>query len=336
MKLKEINPNTDISRPYKKIHLDLACNEHLGTEKESSTWRVSDTENYKSLCQKEETFIINPLYLTQVQTQIAGSMRSTLLNWIMETCNDLLLKRETFHISACIIDKYLSLVKVSRKNFQLLGISSLFIASKIEEIYSPRLSDFSAASGDSCSPVRIIEMEKKILKSLNWRILPATIFSWCNWLMTEWDIYNSDIPIRFKQPSENSYKLYRQILGIIDAVLLDDYYLRYRRCALAAGVIYLVLHRESCTKNYSNNLLPCFEIWLYSTLKITKLEHLNPAIDYLRQFLGLAISYDLPKAKDLVPKDHLISHYEDFLAYQPYTTEILPFVKGRVIARCKF
>ena len=162
------------------------------------------------------------------------------------------------------------------------------------------------------------------------------MFSWCNWLLTEWDNYNSDIPIKFKQPSENSYKLYRQALGILDGILLDDYHLRYRRCALAAGVIYLVLHRESCTKKYSDTFVQCFEYWLNSALGIEKLEYLNPVIEYLRQFLGLFISYDLPKAKDLVPKDNLISHYEDFLAYQTYTTEALPFVKARTLARCKF
>ena len=84
----------------------------------------------------------------------------------METCNDLLLKRETFHLSINIIDRYLSLVKISRKNFQLVGVTALFIASKIEEIYSPRISDFSAASGNSYSLAALVEMEKKILKTL--------------------------------------------------------------------------------------------------------------------------------------------------------------------------
>ena len=154
--------------------------------------------------------------------------------------------------------------------------------------------------------------------------------------MTEWDLYNCKVPIKFKLSCENSYKLYRQTLGIIDAALLDDFHLRFRRSTLAAGVIYLVLHRESCTQEFSSLLLPNFENWLQGTLGIHKLEALTPVIEYLRQFLGLKISYELPKAKDLVPKESLVSHYEDFLAYQTYTTEALPFVKAKACARCKF
>jgi G1/S-specific cyclin-E1 len=332
MKLQELDLNAEISRPYKKVHLDLKCNESL----ESDVIRSKTSEMYYYLHLKEETFIINPLYLVQVQIQITGLMRTTLLNWLMETCNDLLLKRETFHLSVSIIDKYLSSVKISRKTFQLLGVSALFIASKIEEIYSPRISDFEAATGDSCSMAAIVEMEKKLLKSLNWRILPVTMFNWCNWMMTEWDNYDTQVPLKFKYPCESSYRLYRQVIGIIDAVVLDDYHLRYKRSALTAGVIYLVLHREACTQLFSASLIPSYESWLEYTLGIGKLDSLNPVIEYLRQFLGLAISYELPKAKDLVPKDELVSHYEDFLAYQTYTTEVLPFVKARLLSRYKF
>jgi hypothetical protein len=57
-------------------------------------------------------------------------------------------------------------------------------------------------------------------------------------------------------------------------------------------------------------------------------------MEYLRGFLGLGISYELPKAKEIVPNDALISHYEDFLAYQTYTAEALPFVKAKLAARC--
>ena len=336
MKLREIDLNTTLSRPYKKIHLDLTCTESLSSPSEIPAWRVSDPDNYLTLCQKEDRFTINPLYLSQVQNQITPAMRCTLINWTAETSNDLLLKRETFQLSVCIIDKYLSSVKILRKNFQLVGISALFLASKTEEVYSPRVTDFSAASGNSCSMAGILKMERKLLTSLSWRILPATLFSWCTWLMTEWDNYNSEVPFRFKQPSEASYKLYRQVLGILDAALLDHCHLRYRKSALAAAGIYLVLHRESCTGEFSHLLLPCFEVWLECTLKVKKLESLGPAVEYLKQFLGLDILYDLPKAKDLVPRESLVSHYEDFLAYQTYTTEAMPFVKARLLARCKF
>ena len=335
MKLREINLNEPLCKPYKRIHLDLTCIETIEKSSPNYNWKASDLDNFTNLRQKEEDFVINPLHLIQVQSQITSAMRSTLLNWLMETSNDLLLKRETFHMSISIVDRFLSLSKISKKGFQLLGISALFISSKAEEISVPRISDFAAATGDYCTGSEIVLMEKRILSTLSWKIFPSTLSAWSNWLMTEWDSFNSDVPIKLKQSCKNAYRLFRQVFGIIDAVALDEVHLRYRKSALAAGTIYLVLQRESCTQEFASALPSCFEYWLQNTLCIQKLESLNPAIEYLQQFLALNISYELPKAKDVLPKENLIASFEDFLAYQTYTNETLPFVKAKVLARCK-
>jgi hypothetical protein len=335
MKLREISLNENFSKPYKRIHLDLTCIETIEKTPSFSDWKVQDADNFANLRQKEEDFVINPLHLAQVQTQITSSMRSTLLNWLMETSNDLLLKRETFHMSILIIDRFLSLAKMAKKSFQLLGISALFISSKSEEISVPRISDFAASTGDYCSPSEIIEMERKIMNTLRWKVLSSTLYAWSNWLMSEWDSFNSDVPIKLKQSSKNAYRLLRQVFGILDAVALDDFHLRFRRSALAAGTIYLVLQRESCTQEFSNHFASAFEFWLQSTLNFEKIESLAPAIEYLQQFLALTISYELPRAKDVISKESLIAHFEDFLAFQTYTAETLPFVKAKILARCK-
>ncbi|VDP09723.1 unnamed protein product [Soboliphyme baturini] len=70
-------------------------------------------------------------------------MRSILLDWLSEVCEVYKLHRETFHLAVDYTDRYLSKEKnVPKSRLQLVGITSLFIAAKMEEIYPPKLSDF--------------------------------------------------------------------------------------------------------------------------------------------------------------------------------------------------
>lgn len=53
---------------------------------------------------------------------------------------------------------------------QLLGISSLFLASKYEELYPPCSADFSFLSANTFSAKQICEMEHAILNSLDYKM----------------------------------------------------------------------------------------------------------------------------------------------------------------------
>jgi len=46
------------------------------------------------------------------------------------------LRRETFHVAVDIVDRYLSRVSgVNKRQLQLIGITALFIAAKVEVIH---------------------------------------------------------------------------------------------------------------------------------------------------------------------------------------------------------
>jgi len=61
--------------------------------------------------------------------------RSILIDWCMEVCSEFLLQRRTFHLSVNIIDMYLSqTLSIKEGDLQLLAVTSLYMASKYEEI----------------------------------------------------------------------------------------------------------------------------------------------------------------------------------------------------------
>ena len=75
------------------------------------------------------------------------------------------LHKETFSLAIDYIDRYLSVVTgVPKAQLQLLGITALFIAAKLEEIYPPKLSEFAYVTDSACSVDDIVRQEMIILK----------------------------------------------------------------------------------------------------------------------------------------------------------------------------
>ncbi len=76
------------------------------------------------------------------QTEINEQMRSILVDWIIDIHFKFGFTDETLFMTILIIDRYLSVKKISRSKLQLLGITALMISCKHEEIDLPKTDDF--------------------------------------------------------------------------------------------------------------------------------------------------------------------------------------------------
>ena len=65
----------------------------------------------------------------------------------------------------------------------------MFIAAKMEEVYSPRVADFARSTDDGYNVGQIVDMEKLLLRKLSWRTTPPTYAMWANWYMDQWDLF---------------------------------------------------------------------------------------------------------------------------------------------------
>ncbi|XP_013192006.2 G1/S-specific cyclin-E1 [Amyelois transitella] len=108
-------------------------------------------------------------------------MRAILLDWLNEVCEVYKLHRETFHLTVDYIDRYLTNTEdVPKGRLQLIGITCLFIAAKVEEVYPPKIGEFAYVTDGACTTEEILLEELLILKILSWNITPITINSWLN------------------------------------------------------------------------------------------------------------------------------------------------------------
>lgn len=70
-----------------------------------------------------------PDYLEKVQKDVTANMRGVLVDWLVEVAEEYKLLSDTLYLSVSYIDRFLSANKVARQRLQLLGVSSMFIAS---------------------------------------------------------------------------------------------------------------------------------------------------------------------------------------------------------------
>ena len=73
------------------------------------------------------------------QPEINESMRAILVDWLIDVHRKFELSPETLYLTINIVDRFLAIKIVSRRELQLVGISAMLMASKYEEIWPPEV-----------------------------------------------------------------------------------------------------------------------------------------------------------------------------------------------------
>ncbi|XP_062208388.1 cyclin-B1-3-like [Phragmites australis] len=110
------------------------------------------------------------------QTEINERMRAILIDWIIDVQHRLILMPETLYLTVYIIDQYLSMESVPKKELQLVGVSAMLIACKYEEIWAPLVKDLLCISDNAFSREQMLTKEKDILNKLHWNLTVPTMY----------------------------------------------------------------------------------------------------------------------------------------------------------------
>ena len=70
------------------------------------------------------------------QPEINERMRAILVDWLIDVHTKFELSLETLYLTINIIDRFLAVKTVPRRELQLVGISAMLMASKYEEIWT--------------------------------------------------------------------------------------------------------------------------------------------------------------------------------------------------------
>ena len=160
-KLEDIEMKNEEEKIIKEIEKPKIKNPQLVEEYFDEIYDTLKSTELEHLPEKD--------YMSK-RTDITSKMRSILLDWLVEVHMKYKLKPETLYITTNIIDRYLSIKDIKRTKLQLVGVTSMFIASKYEDIYPPEVSDFAYITDNAYTKKEILKMEIDILSTLNFNI----------------------------------------------------------------------------------------------------------------------------------------------------------------------
>ncbi|KAJ6797188.1 putative cyclin-A1-1 [Iris pallida] len=114
-------------------------------------------------------------FMERVQKDINPSMRSILIDWLVEVAEEYRLVPDTLYLTVNYIDRYLSGNEMNRQRLQLLGVACMLIASKYEEICAPQVEEFCYITDNTYFKDEVLQMEAVVLKFLRFEITAPTI-----------------------------------------------------------------------------------------------------------------------------------------------------------------
>eukprot|EP01124_Arcella_intermedia_P016696 TRINITY_DN232_c0_g1_i1.p1 TRINITY_DN232_c0_g1~~TRINITY_DN232_c0_g1_i1.p1 ORF type:complete len:374 (+),score=61.99 TRINITY_DN232_c0_g1_i1:162-1283(+) len=203
---------------------------------ETPTWKDIDEEDlddpqaltdyvnsiYEYLMEKEKDSV-DPNYLS-LHPDINEKMRSILVDWLIEVHRMFKLIPETLFLTVSILDRYLSRTAISRDHLQLVGVASMFIASKVEEIYPPECTDFVYIADGAYPKPQILETEQAILNSLKFNLTHPSPLHFLR---------------RYSKAACSDYHIHTLCKYLIEMVLVYVEFLAYPASLTAAASVYL-------------------------------------------------------------------------------------------------
>ncbi|KAI4291393.1 hypothetical protein PAPHI01_0667 [Pancytospora philotis] len=97
-----------------------------------------------------------------------SSHRRTLFRWLFEVCQDFHYSVYTHVLALTIIDAYTARHGCCTGEYQLVGISALLVAAKLEEKKVRRVAEYAVVTDGACQACEILAKEKELLDAIDY------------------------------------------------------------------------------------------------------------------------------------------------------------------------
>ena len=233
-------PYEDVESPQRKAESDLGGNDDEVDDIDSNlvdpqlcgvfAWDIYEHLR-SSEVKKRPAFD----YMESVQSNINASMRTILVDWLVEVAEEYRLLPETLYLAVNCLDRYLSGNVITKQHLQLLGVSCMMIASKYEEVCVPQVESFCYITDNTYSRNELLEMESSVLNYLKFELTTPTAKCFLRRFIRA-----------AKGKTEVQSLLFESLASYLSELSLLDYaMLRYAPSLVAASAVFLaqyILH----------------------------------------------------------------------------------------------
>lgn len=217
---EDVGTQTPYSTPQPQLWKDIdqaEAHDHL-----FSSEYAPDVFHY--MRQREIHFAVQP-YLS-LQPDITASMRTILVDWLIEVQENFELFHETLYLAVKLVDLYLARKEVKREYLQLVGATCMLISSKFEELSPPLVDDFLYLCDDAYTHEDLLKMERDILRALS---------------------YDINIPVAYRflrrlaRAAEANMETHTLARYISESTLQESQFIDLKPSLVAAAAMYLAL-----------------------------------------------------------------------------------------------
>ncbi|KAK9723354.1 G2/mitotic-specific cyclin [Basidiobolus ranarum] len=200
----------------------------LDAEDEFDPLMVSEyvVEIFEYLRELEPQYQPNHNYMDN-QKGLAWKMRSILVDWLVEVHDKFRLLPETLFFAINIIDRFLSQRVVSLVKLQLVGITSMLIAAKVEEIMCPSIENFIYMADGGYTEEEVKKAERYILQVLEWNMS-----------------YPNPLNFLRRISKADDYDVQTRTIAkyLMEVALIDHRFLEYPPSQISAAGLFLARH----------------------------------------------------------------------------------------------
>lgn len=236
-----------LEAPLEMVSLQQQLPVMMGAPLPKLAW-ANSAELWKQMRDKDTVNIAPETDLRLRHPGIVPNMRTILLDWMMEVCEEYKLHRETYYLAVDMYDRFMDAqAGIAKEQLQLIGVTCLFISAKIEEIYPPKVTEFAYVTDGACGVANILDVELVICKALNWRLNhhAVSVNTWVNVYMQLGSHHLRPPGVKareFEYPAYSCLEFIR-VMQLLDLCTLDISSKQFGSSVMAASAVYLTSER---------------------------------------------------------------------------------------------
>ncbi|XP_064990926.1 cyclin-A2-1-like isoform X2 [Musa acuminata AAA Group] len=198
-------------------------------------------------------------FMETLQRDVTESMRGILIDWLVEVSEEYKLVPDTLYLTVYMIDQFLSQNYIERQRLQLLGITCMLIASKYEEICTPRVEQFCLITDNTYTKAEVLKMESQVLSYLGFQLSVPTTKTFLR---------------RFLRAAHASNKAPTLTLGYLanylaELTLLEYSFIKFLPSVIAASAVFLARWTLDQSSHPWNPTLEYYTSYKATDLKVT-------------------------------------------------------------------
>lgn len=201
-----------------------------------------------------------------------------MLDWSYLVMDSFGIDREIVAVAFNLLDRYVaeeikSTIPITREDFQLFSMTSLYIGVKLLESFPRKLTADALVemSRGFYASDDIMQTEQEILKTLGFYLNPTTVIGFCR---IYWQMFPTNVSYEFKATCQN----------MAEAALADTYFMTKKPSTIGAAVIVHAARIEG----YDDGLMDSFLSGLRNVLSVPNIPDFEPIYQRLETLANKA------------------------------------------------